>query len=134
MFGMTKSLRTKWAPLRCLVLDEISLVTPVQINNVDLFGRALTERNLPFGGLIVVFLGDICQLKPPIGESCFLKPKAEGPRMQGYKTYLAVTKETVVLSEVKLLMHSFLNNHEFIMRRIQSLLNLHLYNLALFVS
>lgn len=98
--GMTKALRTKWAAIRCLVIDEISLVTSIQINNLDLFGRDLTERNLPFGGLIVVFVGDICQLKPPLGDFCFLKPNAEGPKMQGYRTYLAVTQETVVLSEV----------------------------------
>ncbi len=49
-----------------LVIDEISMVRADVIDNIDYFLRLNREVNRPFGGVQVVFFGDLFQLPPVI--------------------------------------------------------------------
>lgn len=58
----------------CLVIDEVSMLTPQLLELLDEVGRRVRKGNYtkPFGGLQLVFVGDFYQL-PPIcnGNQCF---------------------------------------------------------------
>ena len=102
------SCQKKYAAVRILVLDEVSMVKGVDLKVLDKFCRALTGRNLLFGGLIVVLGGDFCQL-PPIGGIYVFQEPHRGRESQtaGYQLYRAVTENaTIVLSKVS---HTILN-------------------------
>jgi ATP-dependent DNA helicase PIF1 len=52
--------------LDVLVIDEISMVRADLLDRMDLFLRINRERNEPFGGVQVVFFGDLFQLPPVV--------------------------------------------------------------------
>lgn len=49
-----------------LIIDEISMLDKVMINNIDYILRYMRDRNEPFGGLQIVFVGDFFQLPPVV--------------------------------------------------------------------
>lgn len=53
-----------------LVIDEISMVRADMLDNIDFFLRLNRDSPLPFGGVQVVFFGDMFQL-PPVVASDF---------------------------------------------------------------
>lgn len=52
--------------LNALVIDEISMVRADLLDCVDLFLRTILKKKLPFGGLQMVFIGDLYQLPPVV--------------------------------------------------------------------
>ena len=52
-----------------LIIDEISMVRADLLDNIDYFLRLNRESPLPFGGLQVVFFGDLFQLPPVIASN-----------------------------------------------------------------
>jgi ATP-dependent DNA helicase PIF1 len=50
-----------------LVIDEVSMIGLTLLNKIDVRLRALRQRDEPFGGMSVVFSGDLLQL-PPIAD------------------------------------------------------------------
>jgi hypothetical protein len=59
-------LRAKWAPVHYLIIDEISMVsyetlTFIHRRLVEIKG---TPAHVPFGGVSVIAVGDLCQLPP----------------------------------------------------------------------
>lgn len=53
----------------CLVIDEVSMLTPDILQLLDTVGRAIRKnRNTPMGGLQIVFVGDFYQL-PPVADT-----------------------------------------------------------------
>ena len=63
----------RWKMTDCLVIDEVSMMTPDLFEKLDAVGRAIRRRPEPFGGLQLVLVGDFFQL-PPVtrGETIFL--------------------------------------------------------------
>jgi len=54
-----------WIKTDCLVIDEVSMMTPQLLEMLDAVGRRVRKcRTEPFGGLQVVFVGDFYQLPP----------------------------------------------------------------------
>ena len=51
-----------------LIIDEISMVTSAQIDCIDRVLKMVNENDKPFGGISVLFVGDLFQL-PPIVAS-----------------------------------------------------------------
>lgn len=53
----------------CIIIDEISMVRPELLSIADVFLKAARGVNAPFGGAIVVLVGDVVQLPPvsPLG-------------------------------------------------------------------
>ena len=56
--------RQRWRTTSCLVIDEVSMMTPTLLELLDTVGRLVRKDPRPFGGLQVVFVGDFYQLPP----------------------------------------------------------------------
>lgn len=55
-----------------IIIDEISMVRADMIDNIDVFLRINRRENTPFGGVQMIFFGDLFQL-PPIVSTPFEK-------------------------------------------------------------
>ncbi len=58
--------RKLYEKLEMLIIDEISMVRADMIDNMDYFLRINRNKNIPFGGVQVVFFGDLFQLPPVV--------------------------------------------------------------------
>jgi ATP-dependent DNA helicase PIF1 len=58
----------QWRKTKCLVLDEVSMLSKKVFEIIEEIARKTTKINLPFGGMQVIFTGDFYQL-PPVGTS-----------------------------------------------------------------
>lgn len=65
--------KKNWRATSCLVIDEISMMTPYLLEFLDTVGRHVRKCDAPFGGLQVVFVGDFYQL-PPVTKDLPLTP------------------------------------------------------------
>ena len=99
---MTEALRTRWLCLRLVVVDDMSVAKWGDLRRLDLFLRALTERNVPFGGVVIVLAGDFYQLGPIGCPYLFVPPGTrDGNASAGYHLYRTITDDAVVvLSQV----------------------------------
>lgn len=60
----------RWRKAYCLVIDEVSMMTPALLDLLDVVGRKARKcPDKPFGGLQIVFVGDFYQLPPVSRES-----------------------------------------------------------------
>jgi hypothetical protein len=55
--------------LELLVIDEISMVRADLLDAVDKVLRRYRNRNLPFGGIQLLMIGDLCQLAPVVKDT-----------------------------------------------------------------
>jgi len=64
-FLLNKSyLKSRFAKLKVLIIDEVSMVSPEIFSSMDKILRAFKNNPLPFGGVQVVISGDFFQLPP----------------------------------------------------------------------
>ncbi|MES2277387.1 MAG: HRDC domain-containing protein [Bacteroidota bacterium] len=56
------------ASLELLIIDEISMVRPDVLDQIDLILRNIKESNYPFGGVQLLLIGDLSQLSPIIRD------------------------------------------------------------------
>lgn len=61
-----KDLLRLYKNLQVLVIDEISMVRADILDGIDVFLRHNRENHLPFGGVQMIFVGDLFQLPPVI--------------------------------------------------------------------
>ncbi len=61
-------LRKRFDRTKILIIDEVSMLHPFQLDMVDRICRAFKQDSLPFGGMQVVLSGDLFQL-PPISKN-----------------------------------------------------------------
>ena len=66
--------RLLFRDLKCVIVDEISMVSADLFYNLDLRLREITMRDVPFGGLCVIVFGDLYQLQPPKARYVFEEP------------------------------------------------------------
>ena len=59
--------KKRWIKTDCLVIDEVSMLTPALLEYLDTVGREVRKTNAPFGGIQVVLVGDFFQL-PPVSK------------------------------------------------------------------
>lgn len=59
-----KRVKRNYAYAKVLVIDEISMLHPWQLDMVDSIARRMLDKARPFGGLQVVLCGDFFQLPP----------------------------------------------------------------------
>lgn len=57
----------KMKPIKVLVIDEISMLDAVTINDIDNVLKAIHNNTKPFGGIQIILVGDFFQL-PPVGK------------------------------------------------------------------
>jgi YD repeat-containing protein len=50
--------------LKLLIVDEVSMVTPNVVDVIDSTLKSVRRNNIPFGGVPVLFVGDLFQLPP----------------------------------------------------------------------
>jgi ATP-dependent DNA helicase PIF1 len=84
----------RWRKTDCLVIDEVSMMTPGLLDLLDVVGRRARKcPDRPFGGIQMVFVGDFYQL-PPVSR--------EGPGGFAFDSPLwsRVVKETFFLTEI----------------------------------
>ena len=60
--------RKLYQKLEVLVIDEISMVRADILDGIDLFLRINRENDLPFGGVQMLFFGDLFQLPPVVAS------------------------------------------------------------------
>lgn len=54
--------------IKCLIVDEVSMVQPNLIDTMSNILRSARGNQLPFGGVPVVFVGDLLQLPPVVSS------------------------------------------------------------------
>jgi ATP-dependent DNA helicase PIF1 len=59
--------KKRWLHTDCLVIDEVSMLTPMLLEYLDTVGREVRKRPEPFGGIQLVLVGDFYQL-PPVSK------------------------------------------------------------------
>ena len=57
----------RWNELEMLVIDEISMLSPVLFDKLEKLGRVIRKNSKPFGGIQLLLAGDFFQL-PVVGE------------------------------------------------------------------
>ncbi len=62
-----KYLKARFAKLKLLIIDEVSMISPELFSSMDLILRGFKGTDAPFGGVQVVISGDFFQL-PPISK------------------------------------------------------------------
>ena len=67
--------RAIYKNLKILIIDEISLVDADMFYKIDLRLRELMQKQVPFGNVAVILLGDIMQMCPISGRYIFLSPR-----------------------------------------------------------
>jgi len=66
--------RLLFRDLKCVIIDEISMVSADLFYNLDLRLREITMRDIPFGGVSIMVFGDLFQLQPPKARYVFEQP------------------------------------------------------------
>lgn len=54
-------------PVQVLIIDEVSMLDSVNIDDIDKVLKTIHDNKLPFGGVQIVFVGDFFQL-PPVSK------------------------------------------------------------------
>ena len=71
---MVVQLRHLYKNVSCIVIDELSMVSPECLGQVDRRCRLIFDSKEPFGGKSVLLFGDFCQL-PPVCATAILVSK-----------------------------------------------------------
>ena len=69
-----QQLQRKYLRLKCVIIDEISLVAARFFSAIDIRLREITSINEPFGNLHVILVGDLFQLTPVLAKEVFRNP------------------------------------------------------------
>jgi ATP-dependent DNA helicase PIF1 len=63
-------IRKRWGELEVLIIDEISMLSPVLFDKLESIARRIRHNEKPFGGIQLILSGDFLQL-PCIGSDYF---------------------------------------------------------------
>jgi ATP-dependent DNA helicase PIF1 len=66
-----KTLTAKLNMINILIIDEISMMSTELFDKVSEYLQHVRKSKRPFGGVQLVFCGDMCQLPPVDGDYCF---------------------------------------------------------------
>jgi ATP-dependent DNA helicase PIF1 len=89
--------------VQTIIIDEVSMVRADMMDNIDYFLRINREDPRPFGGVQMVFFGDLFQLPPVISteeEHELLASQYESPYFFSAKVFSEYPFETVQLYKV----------------------------------
>jgi ATP-dependent DNA helicase PIF1 len=88
-----KHKKKRWLQTDCLVIDEVSMLTPVLLEYLDTVGRQIRKKDEPFGGIQLVLVGDFYQL-PPVSQDRARTFAFESP------LWPVVVKKTIQLTQI----------------------------------
>ncbi|XP_059178285.1 uncharacterized protein LOC131957470 [Physella acuta] len=77
------TLYSKFRNLKLLIIDEISMLSLANFNQVDSRLRQLLNKDLPFGGIPVIVVGDFNQIPPVLAQYVFEEPKKDLASLAG---------------------------------------------------
>jgi len=95
--------RRLYQRMEILIIDEISMVRADLLDHIDLFLRINRESPEPFGGVQVVFFGDLFQLPPVVSsevERVLFSTQYESPYFFSSKVVEHLTLEMLELRKV----------------------------------
>ena len=61
---LNKSVRLRWMCCKCLIIDEISMISAELFDKLDYIARRCRNSAAPFGGIRLILSGDFFQLPP----------------------------------------------------------------------
>ena len=61
----------RWKVVKCIIIDEISMCGSSYIDLLNIIAQEIKKNTLPFGGIQVIFGGDLLQLPPIKDDYCF---------------------------------------------------------------
>jgi len=67
------SLQSQWQTITTMIIDEVSMLAPTQLQEIDNRLRVLTGRDKKFGDIDMFFFGDFEQLPPVMSKMLFSK-------------------------------------------------------------
>lgn len=86
-------LAKRWRETHILIIDEVSMLTPLLLETLDEIAKIIRRSQRPFGGLQVVFVGDFLQL-PPVAKEGVTRFAFESP------VWLSLVKQTIHLKTI----------------------------------
>jgi len=95
--------RKIYEKLELLIIDEISMVRADLLDNIDVFLRRNRDNNVPFGGVQVVFFGDLFQLPPVVAsmeEKMLFQTEYESPYFFSSHVFQEFEMDMVELSQI----------------------------------
>ena len=96
-----KVMRASLSQLRLLIVDEVSMVSSLNLVYIHLRLEEIFARNQWFGGVNVLFVGDILQLPPVNGASVFEKMTNKSVASKlGCMTSVNIWQDCVVYEEL----------------------------------
>ncbi len=88
-----KHKKKRWLSTDCLVIDEVSMLTPSLLEYLDAVGRCVRKKDAPFGGIQLVLVGDFYQL-PPVSHDRMRTFAFESP------LWPVVIQKTIQLTQI----------------------------------
>jgi len=67
MKEMGRKAKDNWAATEVVTIEEYSLIDAAFLDLLDNMGRHMKSKDVPFGGVRVILVGDIAQL-PPVND------------------------------------------------------------------
>lgn len=84
-----------------IILDEVSMLSRKNLGALDCYLRSIFENNHDYGGIMVLFSGDLFQIPPIASDPVYLKPKEGGRNIfldsRGYDLWRRIN--TVIILE-----------------------------------
>ena len=96
------SVRVKYRNLKVVLMDEVSMVGFMQLNFINLRLQEIKGNRQFFGGVSVIFIGDLFQLKPVFDTWIFKVPNKSQPAYENLATN--IWNEVVSMHELQIIM------------------------------
>ena len=77
---MSEGMLARWGSLKCIVIDEMSMLSSELFDKLDEIAKRLRKNRRPMGGIRVIFVGDFFQLGPVNSQHVYERPAANGIR------------------------------------------------------
>lgn len=61
---MRTGVRDRWRFVKIIVIEEFSMLSADFVDLLDEIARSMKNLNVPFGGVMVMLVGDLAQLAP----------------------------------------------------------------------
>ena len=90
-------IRTEFEELKLVIIDEMSMVGADDLYRIHHRFTDIFSNTLPFGGLSIMFVGDMLQLKPVRGRYIFAEPANENNALYYNETSLWHGLEAITL-------------------------------------
>jgi ATP-dependent DNA helicase PIF1 len=100
----TTKVRLVLENIKCLVVDEVSMVLPNLVDTMSNILRSARGNSLPFGGVPVIFVGDLLQLPPVVStpeESVYFSHRYPTPYFFSADIFKEQKIIPVVLTKVR---------------------------------